>query len=312
MNVFLFAETDNAQQNYLLAKAMRDHLGWNAKSMVLRETYLGYPTDWTFDKDLGAAQEFMDDADLFILQDGMVFTDELPLHKYCGIHNTIINGTGSRLRNNIAWARAMQAEGWAIVPMLCDSTLSSLISAPPFENWIVPIERIKELTAGIEKNEKFSVCHAPTKLGHKGTERFEAALQPLIDAGEVEYERITGVPWEEAIKRKAKHHLILDSLGDTHYNAGNSLEGLAIGQMVMTRMDGWCRVLHDDNPIGRLTGKETTDEMRTMIQHRIEGYKMYGSIEVLQQTRKRWVTKHFGSDNQIRKWRKYIEWVMER
>lgn len=139
----------------------------------------------------------------------------------------------------------------------------------------------------------------------------EEAIKPLVESKEVEYERITGVTWEEAIKRKAKHHLILDSLGDTHYNAGNSLEGLAMGQMVMTRMDGWCRALHDDNPIDRLTGKETIDEMRTMVQHRT-GYQMYGSIELLQKTKKRWATMHFGSYNQIGKWKNYIEWVMER
>lgn len=101
----------------------------------IEETYLGYPTDWTLERDLQVARKFMEDADLFILQDGLVFIDELPFTSIVE-YALIINGTGSRLRNNDHGRAQCRRKRWAIVPMLCDSTLSSTDFSPPFENWI--------------------------------------------------------------------------------------------------------------------------------------------------------------------------------
>lgn len=315
MRVFLIAETDNAQQNFLLAKAMRDHMGWEAKSMALKETYLKYQTDWTMENNVDEAAEFAKTADLFIFQDQLMTSDKLKLEKYATHHNTIISGTGSRMRANADALRQDQQEGWAIVPMLCDTTLSMKLCAPPFENWIVPMERINELTKGIYKNKKVSICHAPTKMGYKGTEEFEKVLQPWIDSGDIEYERITGASWEEAIKRKAKHHIILDSLGDTHYNAGNSLEGLALSQAVISNIDPWCYCLHPYLPMTTVWKKDIKqvidDEIRKMIND-------WGETKVTKQWIEEraiglwWVEQHFSAKNQVKKWEQYIKWVMER
>ena len=319
MRVLLLAETDNAQQNFLLAQAMRKYLGWEAKSMVCRETYLGYPTDWTVEKDMDEAAEYARDTDLFILQDQLFDFEEIPLRKRATHKNTIINGTGSRLRERVDYWRMEQFRGWKIFPMQCDTTLSTKLCAPPFENWICPIEQINALTTGIEKNNKISVCHAPTKIKYKGTEQFEAILNPYIESGEIEYKRITGLTWEEAIKEKAKYHIILDSLGDTHYNAGNSLEGLVLGQTVVSNIDPWCYCLHPDLPMttlwnsheGRNIKGQFYVNMTRVIRETIEKEKI-GGLFVEKEKAKEWVKEHFGAENQIVKWANYIRWVQER
>jgi hypothetical protein len=307
MRILLIAETDNAQQHYLLAKAMRDHLDWDAKSMVVHNTFLGYPTDWTTEENIEEAAEFAKNTNLFIFQDYRISFDELPLHKYCGPKNTIINGTGSRMRARIDSTRADQYNGWAVVPMLCDTTLSTKLCAPPFENWIVPIERIRELSEGIEKTDKVSICHAPTKLGYKGTDILEAVLKNYTDSGEIEYKRITGMKWEDAIKEKAKYRIIFDSMGDTHYNAGNSLEGLVQEQTVISNIDPWCYCLHPDLPMETVWNKE----LKSVIKNAIEKEKMGGTF-VEKERAKEWVTEHFSAEKQITKWKYFIKWVMER
>jgi hypothetical protein len=304
--VFLFSIMDNAQQHWLLAKAMRDYLGWDAKSMVVRENYIGYKTDWTFEKDKDEAAEFIKDADLIMFQDRLLDAPGLGLQEKAYYKNTIINGTGSMMRANIQSLREDQQHGWAIVPMLCDTTLSTHLCAPPFENWIVPIEEIEKISKGIEKNNKISVCHAPTKLGHKGTAQFEEILQPYIESGEIEYDRITKVSWEDAIKRKARCHIVLDSLGDTHYNAGNSLEGLVLGQTVISNIDQWCYCLHPDLPMITTMGKELED----VIEHAIRREQCDG-IKEEKEIACEWVVKHFSAENQIKHWKHYIKWVVE-
>jgi len=305
MRVLLLAETDNAQQNFLLAQAMRKYLGWEAKSMVCRETYLGYPTDWTVEKDMDEAAEYARDTDLIILQDQLFDFEEIPLRKWATHKNTIINGTGSRLRERVDYWRMEQFRGWKIFPMQCDTTLSTKLCAPPFENWICPIEQINEYANGIEKNNKISVCHAPTKIKYKGTEQFEEILKPYIESGEIEYKRITGLTWEEAIKEKAKYHIILDSLGDTHYNAGNSLEGLVLGQTVVSNIDPWCYCLHPDLPMKTLWNSDTKEVIQKVIE------KEKTTISLIEKDyAEEWVKEHFGAENQIVKWKHIINWVM--
>jgi hypothetical protein len=307
MRVFLFAYADNAQQHFLLAQAMRDHLGWDAKSMVVKKGgYLGYKTDWNMDDNSEEAKEFIKDADLLIFQDRLMDAG-LGLKEKAYYKNTIINGTGSMMRANTEVLREDQQHGWAIVPMLCDASLSTKICAPPFENWIVPIERIEELAKGIEKNNRISICHAPTKLNRKGTTQFEETLKPYIESGEIEYDRITGISWEEAIKRKAKCHIVLDSLGDTYYNAGNSLEGLALGQTVISNIDEWCYCLHPDLPMTTTMGKDLKEVIHNAIKR-----EQCGGIDEEKGWEWEWVVKHFSAENQIKHWEHYINWVTTR
>jgi len=302
MKVFLFAIHDNGQQHFTLADAMRTELGWDAKSMVMKESYLGFKTDWTYEKNLKEAQEFIEDTDLFIFQDMLMCVDGLELQKYAGHKNTIINGTGSMMRANIPILREMQKEGWKMVTSLCDSTIASHIASPPFQNWIVPIERINELTKGIERNEEFSICHAPTNTRGKGTEKIEKILKSIND---IKYERVTGMSWEEAIKKKAKYHMIIDSMGDNCYNAGNSLEGLVLGQHVLTAMDGWCLATHDWIPITNI--RENTE---TVIRKTIEEAKG-GDRNWMLREEKEWVEDHFGKKKQMKRWKNFIDWVMQ-
>jgi hypothetical protein len=294
---------------------MRDYLGWEAMSMVDHKTYLDYPTDWTLENDLVKANEFIQTADLIILQDVFLDVEGLDIKKYADHRNTIINGTGSAMRRMIPHLQCAQQEGWAIVPCLADETLSMKLCSPPFENWIVPVERILELSEGIKKPDDIvSVCHAPTALGIKGTKRIEKILEPLIESGQIKYERITKMSWEEAIKAKAKHHIILDSFGDLTctYGAGNALEGLVLGQTVISKISPWAYCLHPDLPM-TTTWYEDEEMMIKMVIRAISDNLKDETVHKKRDDIKLdWVTKHFSAEKQIVKWEHYINWVQTR
>jgi hypothetical protein len=328
MKVLLVAEMDSTAQNCQLANAMRRFLGWNAKSIVCKESYLKYPTDWTSEKNFDEAKEFAQDTDLFIFSDIAVEIEGMGLWDLVTHRNSIINGNGSVMRANLAEYRRMQIEGWNIVPPLCDPTIAQFLSPAPFENWMVPIERIETIIGSIKKNDQLTVCHAPTKIGRKGTEKFREIMAKHTD---VEYIEIMGMSWEDAIKEKAKCHIILDSLGDIHYGAGNALEGLVLNQVVIGNISPWCYTLHTDLPMMSTWGKDVEEVVNETIQTlkneepSYEKSKRNCKIDELKNTmnefyndnepdtiKRRWIQKHFNEKKKIQQWANYIKWIMEK
>lgn len=322
MRVLLIAQMDNGQQNQLLAEAMRIYLNWDAKSFVMYRSYLGFKSDWTHTNNLDEAAEFAKDADLFIFQDMLSNVPGMDLVKLCGTKNTIINGTGTLMRNNVDLLWSMQMIGWPVVAPISDETIAGKLAAAPFENVIVPGEEIKAATKEIQRNDVITVCHAPTKLGLKGTDLVESILRPLEEEGVIKYLRIQNMPWIEALKAKATAHITIDSLGKelsgepkfpAAYGAGNALEGLVLGHTVIGRISPWCYALHPDLPMVSTWGRE--NETRKLVRDEINAMREWGAGtngDDIRLYRLEWVEKNFSARKQIRKWEQYIKWVMNR
>ena len=324
MQVLLISYMDNGQQHRLLAEAMREYIGWDAKSIVNKESYLGFKTDWTVKDDLEEAAEFAKTADMMIFQDMLLDIPNMGLVELAGHRNTIINGTGTLMRNSINVLLNMQMDGWAVVPPISDETIASKLFPAPFENVIVPIEEITKATDHISRNEVVTVCHAPTKSVLKGTDLVESILRPLDEEGVIKYLPIKGMAWNEALRAKATAHITIDSLGKEFegepkfpaaYGAGNALEGLVLGHIVIGRVSPWCYALHPDLPIVSTWGRE--EKTKEIIKENIEfGAKPLTKNEELYTALKErqigWVKTHFSAENQIQKWKHYINWVMNR
>lgn len=321
MRVLLISYMDNGQQHRLLAEAMREYIGWDAKSIVNKESYLGFKTDWTVKDDLEEAAEFAKTADMMIFQDMLLDIPNMGLVELAGHRNTIINGTGTLMRNSINVLLNMQMDGWAVVPPISDETIASKLFPAPFENVIVPIEEINAITKGIKRNEVVTVCHAPTKSVLKGTDLVESILRPLDEDGVIKYLPIKGMAWNEALRAKATAHITIDSLGKEFegepkfpaaYGAGNALEGLVLGHIVIGRVSPWCHALHPDLPIVSTWGRE--EETAKIIKENIEiGISVFNTVgEELKRRKIEWVKTHFSAEKQVQKWKHYINWVMNR
>ena len=324
MRVLLISYMDSGRQNHLLAKAMREHLGWDAKNIIVKESYLKFDTDWTVEKNAAEANEFAKTADIFIFQDLLMKIPELDLVELCGHRNTIVCGMGTPMRNRIQATLMDQMDGWAVVPPISDETIASKLFPAPFENVIVPIEEINAITKGIKQNEVVTVCHAPTKSVLKGTDLVESILRPLDEEGVIKYLPIKGMAWNEALRAKATAHITIDSLGKEFegepkfpaaYGAGNALEGLVLGHIVIGRVSPWCYALHPDLPIVSTWGREDATEhtIKENITHGakslMKNAKLYAAFKERQIE---WVKTHFSAENQVQKWKHYINWVMNR
>jgi hypothetical protein len=307
MRVALMAISDSGQQHRLLAKAMRNYLGWEAKSIVKTKTYLGYEDkeDWTLGENGEEAREFVKTADMLIFQDMLLDMEGLDLDKLAGHGNSIINGLGSMMREYMDILKTMQMEGWAVLPPLSDPTIAARIAGAPFENVIIPVDEILEITKGIEKNNELTICHAPTKTERKGTEIFEEIL--AREFPNVRYERITGKSWEDALRQKKMCHILLNSTGDESYGM-NCLEGLILGQKVISNITPWDYALHSDLPMITTYEQNIADVVGDVIRN----VEFMGFDRDEEERNIEWVRKHFGAETQIRKWEAYIEWVMTR
>jgi hypothetical protein len=139
----------------------------------------------------------------------------------------------------------------------------------------------------------------------------ESILEPMIKEGTVKYTRIEGMSWENALKEKAKNHIILDSFGNltATYGAGNALEGLALGQTVISKISPWAYALHPDLPMITTFGKDTKEVIEKEIRWRKSmKYKTEGNANY----NKDWVQRHFSPYVQIAKWKNFIDWMMTR
>jgi hypothetical protein len=325
MKVILTSYSDNGGQQQLLAESMRKYLGWDALNFALYKNPLGFKCDTCGEDGLEIAREHAKDADLYITQDALredvdatlELIDPKSKKSVFGPKNIIINGTGTMMRNNLDPLVQMQLQGWCVIPPMCDDSISSHLVGVPFENWMVDTDKIDELVGENwrRRNNVVKVCHAPTKRDVKGTIWIEKVIQPLVDEGIIEYERITGVSWEEAIKRKSMCEIVLDSFGDVTatYGAGNALEGLAMGKTVISKISPWAYALHPDLPIHTNWGmndKQTEELVREIVGE----INVAGSIsnELNADFKMSWVYEQFAPKYQIQRWKHFIDWMMSR
>lgn len=99
--------------------------------------------------------------------------------------------------------------------------------------------------------------------------------------------------WENALKEKAKNHIILTLFGNltATYGAGNALEGLALGQTVISKISPWAYALHPDLPMITTFGKD----VKTVIEKEV-GWRTrmeYKTNTNEANYRKLWVKQHF-------------------
>jgi len=155
----------------------------------------------------------------------------------------------------------------------------------------------------------------------KGTDLVESILRPLDEEGVIKYLPIKGMAWNEALRAKATAHITIDSLGKEFegepkfpaaYGAGNALEGLVLGHIVIGRVSPWCYALHTDLPIVSTWGRE--EETAKIIKENIEiGISVFNTVgEELKRREIEWVKTHFSAEKQVQKWKHYINWVMNR
>lgn len=299
--VALISEADSAGQNFLLAKAMRDFLDWDATAYTCNETYLKYETDVLLTpENVKEHKANIESADVLIFQDLLRTIPGLRLDKVANIRNTVIYGLGSPMRNNLLTVQDWVRKGWHVLPPISDPTITKFVGGALFEAIIVD-DRVFDIQADRPQGSEITICHAPTK-SEKGEELFATLMTELED---VKWLVVKGKSWEDALKLKSTAQIMIDSISDESYGL-NCLEGLAMDQTVVSNISQWDYVLHNDLPIHTIHNK-TTKQMITLFKKLIE-YCRNNPDTNYQQIR--WVRSKFSAYIQAYNWQKYLNWAI--
>jgi len=243
MRVLYISSMDSGAQGYLLAKAMRDHLGWDAKALTMAESYLRYKTDWVAghvsDDDV---IEFAKSTDFFIMQDQYLGGGEL--RKYVNARNSCIHGLGSPLRAATGSNLVNQLRGHTlIVPPATDQTITpNLMATAFFESLIIDVDEIDTLTRGIPKNSELTVCCAVTA---KKQQFIEEAKKQIEDLG-IQLELVSGQSWADTIRAKARAHIILDPPSPYKAPGMNTAEGCYMDSTPVGPYSSWYYSIHPE------------------------------------------------------------------
>jgi hypothetical protein len=113
----------------------------------------------------------------------------------------------------------------------------------------------------VRKNGKLTIAHSPFdthKIEMKGTELIEQAIQNIRQNIDVEYDRITGVPWQECMKRKMRAHLFVDQV--IEFNDGycgglgkSGIEAMGLGCVTLSSGDFGIKDLIPPPPVVEIT-----------------------------------------------------------
>lgn len=307
MQVCLLSQTDCAGQNYLLAEAMRKYLGWDAKSFSMANTYLEYPTDGILTQEtVSEIRDFAECSDLFIFQDILSKVPGFRIDRMANKNNTIIYGLGSLMRNNLNAVMDYVKVGWHVLPPLSDPTITRYIGGAPFEAiivdplvWEQPITRRDD---GI-----ITICHAPTK-SVKGEELF-AKMVTEIEG--VEWLVIKNKTWKEALELKSKAHIMLDSISDESYGL-NCLEGLVLGQSVISSIAPWCYLVNKSLSI-RSIWKSDNNEVVEILKDNVKLWRKHQGKEELNDylmSERENIYNTYSQEIQADNWEAYVDWVM--
>lgn len=138
---------------------------------------------------------------------------------------------------------------------------------PPFENG----------APRIIKNDKLTIAHSPfstAKVSMKGTQVIEQTVQELNQQISVQYDRISGVTWQECIQRKAQAHIFIDQIVDCNgYRGGlgkSGIEAMALGCMTLSSGDFTPKDSVPPPPVVEVTTDTLYNVLVHFVQHLVE------------------------------------------
>ncbi len=296
---------DSGAQGYLTADAMRRYLGWEAKCLSFRRSYLEYDYDWVrgYNVNDDEIARYARDCSLVVFMDTMEIPRDLKLVQAIRTVPKCILGVGTGLRSRSRYTLMDQiCGGLPVIVPPHDETLVTSLCGVPFNFVILDIDYIDELSQ--PKNDEFTVCHAHTRALNKGYDHLVDIVQSLSCNTEQIFQR----PWAESIASKSRSHVILDDFHHPSYGL-NVLEAAVMRQHVVSSIGPWCYLMDPDLPFRSchpaITGKPVAEGALDLVDaiQRGDG----PDLDVA----RRWVETHHHAKNVAPKWRWFVKWITQ-
>lgn len=211
---------DTGGQGYRIAQAINRYLdGWKATAMHVTPSYMHYPHDVRWDRDL--AKRLYDEADV------VHHKQRLELYQLLDRGQrkpTVIHHQGTRLRSNPG---PVFNEGLSIGAKHIVSTLD-LLRCVRGGTWLPsPFDLSTFAPYARPGRGPIVISHAPTDRNVKGTEHLIRAVETLRRFYDVELDIIENVSWKVCLSRKGQSHIYVDQLELGYGN--NAIEAWAMG-----------------------------------------------------------------------------------
>jgi len=225
MKILLVAKGDWSGAGFALYKAINDTTEHEAHIISFSQPgdYLQYPFD-ILDPSFDEIRKWVKWAEILNIYDNA--EDLIPID--CPIKPVIMGYHGSWYRNDPQKANLMaEKRGYLQTCLTQDLSLFGPI-------WIG--RAIEDLSAmhSPDPND-FIVAHAPTWRPYKGT---DFIIEALEDMPGIKLDIIEGVSNKECLKRKAKAHVLIDTISPPGVGAGfgtNALEAWSLGMPVISQ-----------------------------------------------------------------------------
>ena len=324
MRILFVGAYDPAAQLYLTAKALRDHLGWDAHSVITTPGWLEYENDWVVGANVQLEEvvEFAKTCDYIVCADLLYLVSVLvPVYDLCTPKNSCLMALGTPFRSNMPTVLYHQIHHGtvAVVPPMEVTQVPHVISTP-LDHLIVDLDTIDSLLEAnkIEQCDTVTICHA-TVADNRGRELYEHAVERLQSEGvDVKLDVIRRLPWKDTILRKAKAHITLDSV-HIPIPGLNCMEGLYLGHEVVSKIDPWCYMVNPDLPVKSfhpaMTGESLEDGLHDVLLAAINHCQDTNVIHSKKHYYGRshlWVEEHNGPKVVAQRWKYFINWAMRR
>jgi hypothetical protein len=325
MRILCLGSYDPASQLYLTAKALRDHQGYDAHSVITTPTWLDYDNDWVLGKNvqLDEVLEFAKTCDHIVVSDLPGMAPELKsVYDICTPLNSCLMALGTPFRSKMPEVLYNQIHSGVVacVPPMEVTQVPYVISTP-LDHLIVDTETIDLLLDNhdVKRADQLTICHA-TVADNRGRMLFENAVDRLIAEGlDVKLDVIRGIPWNEAIVRKAAAHITLDSI-HIPIPGLNCMEGLYLGHEVVSQVDPWCYMVNPDLPIQSfhpaMTNRSLEEGLIEVLKYAVYRARLAYFTEPVDDdvnsSYRDWVIHHNGPEVVAQRWKYFFNWALRR
>jgi hypothetical protein len=223
---------DNGGNGSALKRALDRHTDWDVRYVRRQPSFLGYPKDIEWPGRTPMPRGLLDiwnRADVVMMLGSFRLAQQFPGYER---KPKVMYHLGEEFRLNAeAYMARCRAEG--IVQLV---TTFDLLAYGPDLHWLPMVcdtERMRHDREAYRAGPRVRVMQSPAARGPNHTDDFLAAMV----GADVEVSLIEGVPWAEALQRKAQADIVFDSF-DSWYGL-SAIEAWGMGIPVVAGMDGF-------------------------------------------------------------------------
>ncbi len=164
---------------------------------------------------------------------------------------------------------------------------------PRLQHVFFPLDVCRFAMAPRRNDDRIVIGHAPTNRAAKGSDTIIAAVQSLMSEFPLDLELIEGLPYHEALRRKARCDILIDQLGELGYGI-NAIEALAMGICTCTALAAGFAEKYPDHPFVEVNAGNLRERLVWLCRHPQER-------ERLRQHGRAWVERMHDSRQVVRR-----------